>query len=123
MSFRFENFEQARNAALDHAYASSLNYDYLLFDDADMELVVEDADFRRGSTGPGYRLLQRASSDLAYWNTRLVQARCRRALPRRDPRISRRARRSPGTARRSGTRTMPAVRTGPTSLNAMPGFC
>ncbi|TGR77703.1 glycosyltransferase, partial [Mesorhizobium sp. M2D.F.Ca.ET.223.01.1.1] len=41
--FPFHNFEQARNAALDHAYASPLGYDYLLFDDADMQLVVEDA--------------------------------------------------------------------------------
>ena len=34
--FPFHNFEQARNAALDHAYASQHAYDYLLFDDADM---------------------------------------------------------------------------------------
>ncbi|TIP00923.1 MAG: glycosyltransferase, partial [Mesorhizobium sp.] len=53
--FPFENFEQARNAALDHAYASSLVYDYLLFDDADMELVVEDASFRAQLDCPGYR--------------------------------------------------------------------
>src|SRR5215213_680511 len=39
-SFPFENFEQARNAALACAYASPLDYDYLLFADADMELVV-----------------------------------------------------------------------------------
>jgi glycosyltransferase involved in cell wall biosynthesis/tetratricopeptide (TPR) repeat protein len=71
--FPFDNFEQARNAALDHAYASSLAYDYLLFDDADMELVVEDADFRAQLESPGYRLLQRADSGLAYWNTRLVR--------------------------------------------------
>ncbi|WP_192384722.1 glycosyltransferase [Mesorhizobium silamurunense] len=71
--FPFENFEQARNAALDHAYASSLAYDYLLFDDADMELVVEDAGFRAQLDGPGYRLLQRSGSDLAYWNTRIVR--------------------------------------------------
>src|SRR6185295_14768294 len=45
-NFSFENFEQARNAALDHAYASALAYDYLLLADADMELVVEDQSFR-----------------------------------------------------------------------------
>src|SRR5882724_2966701 len=45
-SFPFKNFEQARNAALDCAYASPLGCDYLLFADADMELVVEDASFR-----------------------------------------------------------------------------
>ncbi|WP_051410484.1 glycosyltransferase [Mesorhizobium sp. LNHC221B00] len=71
--FPFHDFEQARNAALDHAYASPLAYDYLLFDDADMELVVEDTDFRQRLDGPGYRLLQRADSGLAYWNTRLVR--------------------------------------------------
>jgi glycosyltransferase involved in cell wall biosynthesis len=71
--FPFHNFEQARNAALDCAYASPLDYDYLLFDDADMELVVEDRTFRERLEGPGYRLLQRADSGLAYWNTRLVQ--------------------------------------------------
>ncbi|TIT93618.1 MAG: glycosyl transferase, partial [Mesorhizobium sp.] len=71
--FPFHNFEQARNEALDRAYASALNYDYLLFDDADMELMVEDAGFRQWLDAPGYRMLQRSGSDLAYWNTRLVR--------------------------------------------------
>ncbi|MDG4875015.1 glycosyltransferase [Mesorhizobium sp. WSM4935] len=71
--FSFHNFEQARNAALEHAYASSLGYDYLLFDDADMELVVEDRRFREQLDAPGYRLLQKSESGLAYWNTRLVR--------------------------------------------------
>src|SRR5580692_7602156 len=56
-SFPFKNFEQARNAALDCAYASPLAYDYLLFADADMELVVEDRGFRKWLEAPGYRLL------------------------------------------------------------------
>jgi glycosyltransferase involved in cell wall biosynthesis len=72
-SFPFHNFEQARNAALDCAYAPPLDYDYLLLDDADMELVVEDGRFRERLDAPGYRLLQRTDSGLAYWNTRLVQ--------------------------------------------------
>ncbi|TPL74003.1 glycosyltransferase [Mesorhizobium sp. B2-3-15] len=71
--FPFLNFEQARNSALDHAYASALAYDYLLFDDADMELVVENAGFREQLVSPGYRLLQRSDSGLTYWNTRLVR--------------------------------------------------
>lgn len=71
--FPFHNFEQARNAALEHAYASNLAYDYLLFDDADMQLVVEDQSFRERLEAPGYRLLQRSDSGLAYWNTRLVK--------------------------------------------------
>ena len=72
-SFPFLNFEQARNAALDHAAASKLPYDYLLLDDADMELVVEDRDFRAKLEEPGYRLIQRTDSGLTYWNTRLVR--------------------------------------------------
>src|SRR6266849_4943297 len=45
-SFPFHNFEQARNEALAHAYASPMKYDYILLADADMELVVEDPGFR-----------------------------------------------------------------------------
>jgi glycosyltransferase involved in cell wall biosynthesis len=70
-SFPFENFSQARNAALDYAYASPLAYDYLLLDDADMELVVEDRDFRAKLTAPCYNLLQRSS--ISYWNARIVR--------------------------------------------------
>ena len=72
-SFPFRNFEQARNAALDRAGASTLAYDYLLLDDADMELVVEDENFLTKLEAPGYRLIQRTESGLAYWNTRLVK--------------------------------------------------
>jgi tetratricopeptide (TPR) repeat protein len=71
--FPFINFEQARNEALERACASPLTYDYLLFDDADMELVVEDADFRARLEAPGYQLVQRASSGLVYWNVRLAR--------------------------------------------------
>ncbi len=70
-SFPFENFEQARNAALDCAYASPLAYDYLLLTDADMELVVEDRDFRSKLDAPAYKLLQRSS--MTYWNSRLAR--------------------------------------------------
>ena len=71
--FPFHNFEQARNEALKHAYASPLKFDYLLLDDADMELVVEDADFRTRLDAPGYQLVQRSTGGLKYWNTRLVR--------------------------------------------------
>src|ERR1700741_5084114 len=67
-SFPFHNFEQARNAALDCAYTSPLAYDYLLFDDADMELVVEDSSFRTKLAEPCYSVLQRAG--ISYWNPR-----------------------------------------------------
>jgi glycosyltransferase involved in cell wall biosynthesis/predicted GH43/DUF377 family glycosyl hydrolase len=69
--FPFHNFEQARNGALDCAYASPLAFDYLLLTDADMELVVEDRDFRTKLTAPCYTLLQR--STITYWNRRLVE--------------------------------------------------
>jgi glycosyltransferase involved in cell wall biosynthesis len=72
-SFPFLNFEQARNAALDHAAASELAYDYILLADADMELMVEDRDFRAKLEAPGYRLIQRTDSGLTYSNTRLVR--------------------------------------------------
>jgi tetratricopeptide (TPR) repeat protein len=69
----FHNFEQARNAALDFAYASPLAYDYLLLADADMELVVEDLKFRENLEAPGYRVIQRTDSSFTYWNTRLAR--------------------------------------------------
>jgi glycosyltransferase involved in cell wall biosynthesis len=72
-SFPFHNFEQARNATLDHAYASPLSHDYLLFADADMELVVEDPGFGANLSAAGYRLLQRTAGGLSYSNTRLVR--------------------------------------------------
>jgi glycosyltransferase involved in cell wall biosynthesis len=76
-SFPFIDFAQARNAALDCAYASSLAYDYLLLTDADMELIVEDKEFRAKLGAPYYDVLQR--SDISYWNSRLV---CRNARAR-----------------------------------------
>src|SRR5262249_42110787 len=71
-SFPFHNFEQARNAALDCAAATPLAYDYLLLDDADMELVVEEPDFRERLQAPGYRLIQRTDSNMSYSNVRLI---------------------------------------------------
>jgi len=76
----FENFESSRNAALECARSSTLDFDYILFCDADMELMVEDTAFRFHLSAPGYLLIQRAGS-LTYWNVRLlrreVQARYR----------------------------------------------
>jgi LPS sulfotransferase NodH/glycosyltransferase involved in cell wall biosynthesis len=72
-AFPFVNFEQARNAALDCAEASALAYDYLLLDDADMELVVEDPAFRTKMTAAGYRIDQRTASGLVYGNTRFLK--------------------------------------------------
>lgn len=67
----FVDFTQARNQALERAYASPLVYDYLLLLDATMELVVEDPDFRSRLEAPCYDLLQR--SDVSSWNTRMVR--------------------------------------------------
>lgn len=67
----FNNFSQARNDALARAYATPMAYDYLLLADADMELVVDDAGFRRKLEAPGYELLQRAG--MSYWNPRIVR--------------------------------------------------
>ena len=72
-SFPFENFEQARNAALDHARDTILPYAYLLLADADMELVVDDPAFSGALTAPGYRLIQKTDTGLIYWNTRLLR--------------------------------------------------
>jgi glycosyltransferase involved in cell wall biosynthesis len=69
----FITWEQARNAALDFAEASALDFDYILFCDADMQLVVEDKDFRDRLETSGYRLLQRTVGGLAYFNTRIVK--------------------------------------------------
>jgi glycosyltransferase involved in cell wall biosynthesis len=69
-SFPFVNFEQARNEARNRAYASPMVYDYLLLTDADMELVVEDPEFRTRLGAPCYDLLQR--SGVSYWNARIV---------------------------------------------------
>ncbi len=70
--FPFVDFGQARNEALACARASKLTFDYLLFTDADMELVVEEPKFAEQLTDTAYRVVQRASG-LSYWNTRLLK--------------------------------------------------
>ena len=54
-AFPFVNFKQARNAALDFALASALDYDYLLFCDAD---VVDAAPLNRSRYAFSGRLLR-----------------------------------------------------------------
>jgi glycosyltransferase involved in cell wall biosynthesis len=68
----FKNFSQARNEALARARASRLPFDYLLLSDADMELVVEDPNWKRQlNGGPAYDVRQEAGT-LSYWNRRLL---------------------------------------------------
>ena len=69
--FPFNDFAQARNEALHRARQSKLEFEYLLFTDADMELVVEDQDFASKLGAEVYQVLQR--SGVTYWNTRLVR--------------------------------------------------
>jgi len=69
--FPFENFEQARNEALQRARESKLAFDYLLLTDADMELEVSDTSFRDRLTSPAYSVRQH--NTIWYWNDRLVR--------------------------------------------------
>lgn len=70
---QFENFEQARNEAWRQAMESSADFDYLLFMDADMELVVEDPDAFKDLKAGAYAMTQKAFAGLEYDNTRLVR--------------------------------------------------
>ena len=69
--FPFIDFSQARNEALDRARASPLDFDYLMFVDADMEFVTRDLQFRRGLTHTCYNMLQ--NSGISYYNNRLLR--------------------------------------------------
>lgn len=70
----FENFGQARNEALHRARSSPLEFDYILLIDADMELKVEDLEFRRELTHAAYLLRQKAA-EISYDNFRLLARR------------------------------------------------
>lgn len=69
----FINWEQARNAALDFAEDSKLEFDYILFCDADMQLKVEKKNFKEQLEVNAYSLQQRTEAGLAYFNTRIVK--------------------------------------------------
>ena len=70
-SIAFENFEQARNEALERARRSALDFDYILLIDADMELVVTDPRFRSTLTHSSY-LMRQVAGGMGYHNVRLV---------------------------------------------------
>jgi glycosyltransferase involved in cell wall biosynthesis len=69
----FIDFAQARNFALDAARASSLEFDYILLCDADMQLVITNPDWRDAITAPAHQLVQRTVGGREYPNVRLVQ--------------------------------------------------
>jgi glycosyltransferase involved in cell wall biosynthesis/predicted GH43/DUF377 family glycosyl hydrolase len=71
-SIPFLNFSQARNCALDHGRASKGKFDYFLLADADMELVVDDANFACDLSKPAYSVKQESRS-LGYYNTRIIR--------------------------------------------------
>lgn len=68
----FINFEQARNAGLKVARASTFAFDYIFLLDADMELAVTNLKFKDNLTAPAYNILQQAGG-VSYFNTRLVR--------------------------------------------------
>jgi glycosyltransferase involved in cell wall biosynthesis len=69
--FPFVNFGLARNEALDRCRGSALEFDYILFADADMELVVEDQSFLDRLSAVAYLVQQRAG--ISYDNVRLLR--------------------------------------------------
>lgn len=69
----FENWSQARNAALRAARMKSAEWDYLLLMDADMELCVEDRAPLNAMIGPSYDVYQRVGSTV-YQNRRFLSA-------------------------------------------------
>ena len=71
----FESFGQARNEALKLAQTSRFDFSHVLLTDADMELVVEDEDFRSKIVRPSYWIVQK-SGGLAYDNTRIIGKHC-----------------------------------------------
>jgi glycosyltransferase involved in cell wall biosynthesis len=71
-TFPFVNFAQARNQALAIGRSRCEPGDYLMLVDADMELVVRDADFRAKLSEPVYMVAQHAG--IRYDNVRLVRA-------------------------------------------------
>jgi glycosyltransferase involved in cell wall biosynthesis len=66
----FEDFSQARNAALRNARESDLEWDFLLLTDADMELVIEAR--QDLSLDIECYLLKQKAGSISYYNARLL---------------------------------------------------
>lgn len=69
-TFPFVDYSQARNRSLGLCRFESKS-DYILFTDADMELVVDDPEAFEGLSLPAYKMLQQAG--ITYPNTRLLR--------------------------------------------------
>ena len=70
----FRTFEQARNESLSEALRSSLDFDFLLFADADFELVVENPAFKREIKAAAHSMLiKHHSGTLEYPLLRLAR--------------------------------------------------
>ena len=67
----FRNFEYARNKALELAKASSGVFNYILFDDADMILEVEEENWKDNLSHDCYQVAQ--YNQMFYYNVRLVK--------------------------------------------------
>ena len=67
----FRNFEYARNEALKRAKASSVDFDYILLDDADMIFEVENENWKDELEKDYYLVSQ--YNQLSYHNVRLVR--------------------------------------------------
>jgi glycosyltransferase involved in cell wall biosynthesis len=71
-SIPFVNFSQARNEALARGRVCTGAFQYFLFADADMELVVKDEGFTARLEAPAYIVRQRGGP-LSYYNVRLLR--------------------------------------------------
>jgi glycosyltransferase involved in cell wall biosynthesis len=69
---KFIDFSQARNEGLDAARSAPYPWTYLLLCDADMELVVEDPDFKKQLIGGQCYLLTQKGSGTTYNNVRFI---------------------------------------------------
>ena len=69
--FPFVNFGEARNEALDRCRRSSLAFEYILFADADMELVIGDRTCLERLSAAAYYVQQR--NVVSYDNLRLLR--------------------------------------------------
>lgn len=68
----FRDFSQARNEALVAAQTSSMDFDFILLTDADMELQIISPDWSTELTGPAHIIVQKTHAGLEYPNLRVL---------------------------------------------------